>query len=622
MAGAEPVRLLMSMARSLVAGRLAAALVGLLVAGACQGGSPGATGVRGASELRAAQQKLYTGDLEGAEADLRRLAGAGDTRAAADLVLTLAYQHRLDEARATAEQLVRDHPGSLAYGVLARADDWSEDVSGAITAGARAVSLKPLDPVARVFYAEALSDAHLVREADRQLRIADVEMRAQGAGPFPRSELFREWGNLMRARGDNEQAMNYFLIARKLMPGNPERGFEVASIQGLTGQATQAHATVEAALALQPGSPAQRVRAAQVLQTLGDPEGALAQLKKALELAPNHREAALAYAQLLVATRRNPQQDVQVAHDVAYGALRVNPDDLDLRAFVEYLDRLVLRVDPAPELAGLPSPTSPAAGAQVAIGRINRTRQVAGLPALREDSSLDQSATAHAYYVLFNLGRPQLQGTAIVTEDPGLLGFTGRLPLERAANAGAKLARVEELISPRRDVDAAARSWVDSVFHRYPVLSADAEAVGYGGARAGVVSVRVVEIGEHAATRGTDPVVYPADGQTQVPILFDGEEIPTPLPPNVRLPVGYPVSVSLPGGSVIGLSSGRLLDAQGQEVDSILIPPGRGVALNQWSLIPIRPLAPAASYSFEFSGQVDGRPVQQRTRFTTAALAG
>src|SRR6266550_3735995 len=63
------------------------------------------------------------------------------------------------DAVTTARQAVQQGASSDALARLCRALDWANDVTAALQEGARAVSTRPVVPVAHVFYSEAFADS-------------------------------------------------------------------------------------------------------------------------------------------------------------------------------------------------------------------------------------------------------------------------------------------------------------------------------------------------------------------------------------------------------------------------------------------------------------------------------
>src|SRR5947208_635929 len=105
-----------------------------------------------AARLAAADARLFAGDYDGAEARYRVLIDEQAPGAAAHYSTLLAYEARLPQAVAKARAGVSLRADSDSLARLTRALDWSEDVAGAVSAGARAVQARPVTPLAHMFY--------------------------------------------------------------------------------------------------------------------------------------------------------------------------------------------------------------------------------------------------------------------------------------------------------------------------------------------------------------------------------------------------------------------------------------------------------------------------------------
>jgi hypothetical protein len=320
-------------------------------------------------------------------------------------------------------------------------------------------------------------------------------------------------------------------------------------------------------------------------------------------------------AELDVAVSR----DFNAAHDLLLTALQHDPASSPVYEFLRYLDVLALHKDPAADLA----PVAPQRPAELATDRktvldaVNGVRTALSLPGLQEDPALAEAAQAHAYYYLLNITQQQVSGTGVVTEDPSLPGFTGAQALDRDRHFGYTGARSGELAEHALSATGSAETWVDSVFHRFPLADPATAAVGYGEARVGPIAISVLDYGAGPAGTG-DAVVYPADGQTGVPLAFTGQEVPDPLPQTAFPPSGYPITLQVGDAQHLQLATSRLLDADGKEVPSYTLAPGDQVSASQWALLARQPLSPGARYTVEVAGTVDGKDFSKRWSFTAA----
>jgi hypothetical protein len=83
-------------------------------------------------------------------------------------------------------------------------------------------------------------------------------------------------------------------------------------------------------------------------------------------------------------------------------------------------------------------------------------------------------------------------------------------------------------------------SFIDTVYHRIPLLDPWTVDMGYGGA----IDCDVIDIGRGSSSTPTDAIVtYPYDGQTNVPPAWSGREAPAPPAPAGGYPSSYPISI-------------------------------------------------------------------------------
>ena len=125
---------------------------------ACQPSS-GPSAAVPSTPMAAADAKLFAGHYDAAEAAYRALANGGDSAAHAHLAVLLDYENRFGEAVSEARAATRTRADSASLARLTRALDWSEDLAGALAAGKQAVTVLPVDPIAHVYYSEALADS-------------------------------------------------------------------------------------------------------------------------------------------------------------------------------------------------------------------------------------------------------------------------------------------------------------------------------------------------------------------------------------------------------------------------------------------------------------------------------
>ncbi|PZR86339.1 MAG: hypothetical protein DLM67_24125 [Candidatus Nephthysia bennettiae] len=603
-------------------GPRAALLAGfLIVIAACQApvlsrqstGSNSTPSSSAASRLAAADARLFAGDYDGAESGYLPLVKEGAPGAAAHYSTLLAYEARLPEAVTQARAGVSLNADSDSLARLTRALDWSEDVSGALAAGARAVHTGRGAALAHVFYSEALADAGRSSEAEHELRAAERVV----AGGYQRSELDREWANLYRDRGQFQSEFNYLQLAVKELPSFPERQLEVVRYDYANQRPTSAQAILDRLA----GGPLKHnywflVGGAGAAFIGGDAGHASSLFSAAALARPAGADAALGLAELDVAVKR----DFNAAHDRLVEVLKMDPSSVDIYRYLRYLDLLVLKKDADAELSSLvPQPPADLATVRrAALDRLNSYRAALGVAPVSEDPAIAEGAEAHAYFYLFNFGQSQLRGLGIHTEDQTLPGFTGADSLLRDRHFGYQGNRGAEVINHVAIPEGSIQVWMDSVYHRYPLLARETAAAGYGEAGLGILSISIMDLGVADPGRG-DPIVYPAPDQSDVPGYFNGQEVPDPLPQGATYPVGYPVTLQVGSGQTLAVSSGKLIGSDNQEVPSYTLQPGAsGLSQSEWALLAQHPLTPGARYTVEVVGKVDGQDFSKRWSFTVA----
>jgi hypothetical protein len=559
--------------------------------------------------VQAVDAKLLAGDYDGAEAAYRSLAAARVPGAASHLSTLLAYENRFSEAIAQAQAGVEVRSDSDSLGRLARALDWGQDVSGAVRAGAKAVATRPVEPIAHVFYSEALADSGRYEAAQRELRAAED----MGGDANVQAEIDREWANYHRSHGDSQSELNYTELALRAQPRFPERTLDLVRFYYGNQRPDAAKARSDKLLAAHPKSYPLMIASADAALVGGDAERAMSLYQAAATVKPQGSEAAIGLAVVDVVVQR----DFNGAHDVLLAALQRDPTSSPVYEFLRYLDLLVLKKDPAAELDPIAAqrPAQLAADRKLALDAANASRSALNLPALKENAVLDEAAQAHAYYYLINASQTQVSGTGIISEDASLPGFTGARSIDRDRHFGYTGARGVELANHLLTAGGAVGSFVDTVFHRLPLLDREVVDAGFGEARVGPIAISVLDLGAGQPATGA-ATVYPADGQTDVPGAFVGNEIPTPLPEGSITPAGYPITVEVGGAQQLKVASGRLLDADGREVASYALAGGDQLGPSQWALVPKEPLQAGDKYTVELTATVDGTDLSRRWSFT------
>ena len=278
-----------------------------------------------------------------------------------------------------------------------------------------------------------------------------------------------------------------------------------------------------------------------------------------------------------------------------------------------------------PDGAGDPN----ASDAQVdGLWRLNCHRTLAGLSTVRLDPLLSRAAQSHADYMLATgeYGHEQSDG--------GHAQWTGGDVLARAAAAGydldsttTQLAEVIGFRSEGADAVFAVDNWINTVYHREPLLVPGLAAVGVG--QAGIYDV--MELVAPWSDPEVELATYPARGQSDVPTTFDSDaESPDPMPDSGL--VGAPITVSVladgwasdadPYALQIDPTRTSLRTTGGVDVPAVHLEPGVDPWLMRMvALIPEEPLAAGTTYEVAVGLWVDGVARDVSWAFATRAEA-
>ncbi len=282
--------------------------------------------------------------------------------------------------------------------------------------------------------------------------------------------------------------------------------------------------------------------------------------------------------------------------------------DLSLDAFAE------ARLPEAGHVSQAGESAPPLAPVDV-VALLDQRRAELGLPPLGRSPELAAAATAHAGFLAAHAPVYDATGLSWHLQREDLPGYTGETPADRAAHFGHAGPAPEEVVAARPHAAAALRDWLDSLYHRLPLLAPHATAGA--GDHAGF---HVLETAS-AAPAGTAPhVVYPPAGADDVAPAWDGNELPRPPAPPAGFPSGPVITLQTPATALTLLEAtltpagaAAALPAQAlTAANDPHLPPG--VA----ALVPHAPLAPDHTYDVRLRGLADGVPFDHRWSFTTA----
>ncbi|MFQ3591645.1 MAG: CAP domain-containing protein [Gemmataceae bacterium] len=234
-----------------------------------------------------------------------------------------------------------------------------------------------------------------------------------------------------------------------------------------------------------------------------------------------------------------------------------------------------------------------------AINRLNDARAAAKAPALSLDPWACQRATEHAQALLKQSDEPVL--------DP-----------KKPANAILWKAPLSAMLD-----------WLEAPLHRDLLLLPARKTLGIGTAsdEKGRTVTVIEGLFDSQVSLGTVPaVVYPAGGQTEVPLQFSGNEVPDPLPELTDKQVGYPITVQFPANHRVSKAQLLLEGPDGRAVETYLSTPEKpanpeypSYQQNTVCAFAVKPLLPSSRYVVRVRAYVDGKPWARLWAFSTQA---
>lgn len=264
--------------------------------------------------------------------------------------------------------------------------------------------------------------------------------------------------------------------------------------------------------------------------------------------------------------------------------------------------------------------------ADQAFARLNDRRQTIGLPPLLRNPLLDQSALAHAKYLVIN--------SSIRTEghfeSPKRLGYTGITPDARIRATGYNGNRTAENMAlvdyPLGTLPT--DNLIDAPFHREAEFGRYIEAgvalVATPAPRGSMNAnhyIYVINFGKTNRSKSPEPIiVYPVNGQEDVATDWIANESPNPVPDLAGKPVGYPISIAVPPDDRLIIKSFDLVASNGTKPAIRLITSQKtgGPSLEHFAfIIPLQPLKTDMTYTSRVTGSINGQSFAKEWRFTT-----
>ena len=550
-----------------------------------------------------------------------------DAKDHATYALVLNYQTKqkpaLDEALKAQKLAPND---GFVLTVLTRVEDWNNDLPSAARDGAAAIKAAPSSALARAFFGEALADVGRYDEAKAQLaKGADL---AKKGSAYDRGEVERNWSNFYRDQKDYPQALNHLKLAAGAQPKWVERLLELARFSIARQDLNAATDFLKRAATLSPDDAGLREQLGDVALFAQDYSVAKAAYEAALKLQPRSALDLKVLGDIAVAL----DKDRTTAAKDERAAIAAEPTDQEAGAYLVAVLRYLAKDETAAlqaakqSVAPGGSSTAPAttfvdldkAAADreaIALDTVNRYRRLAGLTPVTSSGVIRQAALAHAFYTLFNGALPSIRDLGIHKEEASGQGYTGDNVLSRAQHFGYPQRSMAEVITHRGEPAGAVTDWIDSVYHRFPLLRADLVELGYGDAYLGPMSVQVMDMSYREKATGRI-IVYPAANQVGVPIAFNGNEIPDPAP-NASYPIGYPVTATFDRNSSVTVGGFHLRDPSGTDLPGVTLLPNQPDMENSFAYMANVPLKPGTTYTADLTYTLNGKAGHTVWKFTT-----
>jgi hypothetical protein len=276
---------------------------------------------------------------------------------------------------------------------------------------------------------------------------------------------------------------------------------------------------------------------------------------------------------------------------------------------------------PGPTEVGAPTqcPEPPAgapAEAVTALNAENAARVAMGIPCASLVLALCTSSLNHCNYYTTNQGSATCQAPSAHNEISGCPQFTGADPGARVKAAKYTGNGWSECMAFLGDPAGAVKTFIDSVYHRTPVLSPWYRDMGYGGG----VGCDTIDFGPGTTTAKTVTAVYPYDGQIGVPLSFNGaQEGPTPPVPSTGWPSGYPIT--LYGQGITVSAHSIVVDGTTTPLAHVWLDGDATLGSTAKVLYTEAPLTANTTYRVTIEGSTSSGSVHFEWTFTTGAAS-
>jgi hypothetical protein len=261
-----------------------------------------------------------------------------------------------------------------------------------------------------------------------------------------------------------------------------------------------------------------------------------------------------------------------------------------------------------------PAPSGITMQQATALQTVNQTRAAMGSPCATMAAALNTSSTKHCTYYAANASNMSCIADPH-TEVSGCTDFVAASFGTRETAAGYMGNPSSEVMAFDDNPTSALGQWIDSVYHRTPLLDPWTRDLGYGGA----TRCDTMDFGVGAAAPANLVVPYPYDGQTGVVTSFDGSlEGPAPPAPPNGWPSGVPIHVFMQASSITLTTDEFGVDGGAQLAHQEMTPQtSSGYLRNALVLYGNAPLVSGTKYRVHLAGT---RQTQSFTGTSTASF--
>ena len=273
------------------------------------------------------------------------------------------------------------------------------------------------------------------------------------------------------------------------------------------------------------------------------------------------------------------------------------------------------------------APFGATAAQKEALYWVNTYRSRAGVQPVHELGTLNRAATAHATYVLSNSDLYAGGGLSVHDQQPGRPAYSGERFWDRLSGAGYAGEAFREVIAYQASPAAAVAHWLETVYHRLPLLHPESTHVGYGEASATGEYVNVLDLGTDPKKVTSVPhgVVWPPEGAVDVPLSWDGAETPAPPSPPDGFPSGPVITLQFQDRTNFVLHKTTIRDvAEDMALGHVELSTENDPNLSGDAAVAIythSPLLPGRTYKVVVEGQLNGTVFLRGWTFKTRESA-